>query len=38
LGYVIPAQARNQCRDLDSRLRGNDGEPNFMTVNPNFML
>ena len=29
LGYVIPAQAGNQRRDLDSRLRGNDGEPLF---------
>jgi hypothetical protein len=25
-GSVIPAQAGIQCRDLDSRLRGNDGE------------
>jgi hypothetical protein len=43
LGYVIPAQAGNQCRDLDSRLRGNDGEaqlhdgePQFQVVEPQF--
>jgi hypothetical protein len=32
LGYVIPAQAGIQCRDLDSRLRGNDGEPQFQAL------
>jgi hypothetical protein len=34
LGYVIPAQAGIQCRDLDSRLRGNDGEPQFQDGEP----
>ena len=39
LGFGIPAQAGNWCRDLDSRLRGNDGEPpNFKTVGPSFKL
>jgi hypothetical protein len=36
LGYVIPAQAANQCHDLDSRLRGNDGEPQFQVGEPQF--
>jgi len=36
LGYVIPAQAGIQCRDLDSRLRGNDGEPQFPDGEPQF--
>jgi hypothetical protein len=36
LGYVIPAQAGNQRRDLDSRLRGNDGERQFHDGEPLF--
>jgi hypothetical protein len=31
-GFVIPAQAGIQCRDLGSRLRGNDGQPQLQTL------
>ena len=34
--YVIPAQAGNQRHDLDPRLRGNDGEPQFQVGEPQF--
>jgi len=30
--YVISAQAGIRCRDLDSRLRGNDGEAQFQAL------
>jgi hypothetical protein len=36
LSYVIPAQAGNQSRDLDSRLRGTDGEAQFQVGEPQF--
>gem|GEM_PF-2273181 len=32
LGFVVPAQAGNQCCSLDSRLRLNDAQPRFQAL------